>query len=991
MWRVIGRSSGLWALVMGGLGATAAGVDALPSDRGPTQGTSVVINEVQYDPPPSGNETAYEWVEILNTGGAPVPLAGWQIADNFTSDAIPDLTLAPGAFAVLAAGDGFAELFPDFQGTVVAIGGSIGNGLGNSGDQVRLLDPGGRVVDGLSYGDDIALFNPPAPDVAAGHSLERVPAGVDTDTAGDWLDQPAPSPGAAAGNTRPTDAPTAAPPPTLPPGATVVLNEHLPAPRSVDWDGDGQATRDDEWVELFNPGNVTIELRGWQLDDVADGGSAPFTFPAAAVIAPGGHLVVFKRESNLSLNNDTDSVRLLRPDGAVADAHAYSNAKPDQSFARQADGVGPWTDTLVPSPGGPNGGSVTPPPGPSATTGARPTATGGPVGTRTVPTAPTTPTAGATAGPGTPPGSGTPTAPGSATPAAPTLYLPLLITEVMFDPAPGGNDAAHEWVELYNRGDEAVSLAGWALGDRARWDVLPAAVVPPRDFIVVASSASAGALGAGGARVIAAPGGRIGNGLANRGDVVRLRGPTGAPADAVSFGANLDAFDPAVPMGPPGASIERLPPDADTDSAADWWVQPAPSPGRAGARHEGAPRVVLNEVLPAPGRVDWDGDGAAGHTDEWVELYNAAGYAVDLGGWRLEDREADGWEHELPEGARIPPAGFLVVYRAASGIALDNEADTLRLIRPDGVIADRFAWARGAGYDRSWSRTVDGAGEWTAEYTVTPGGPNAPRPPRPAAGDDAAGDEGREGRSDAADPPARAAALADLRTLKAGTRVHVRGRVTAPPGVLGERALYIGDETAGVQIYLDEKGAALQALDEGTRVLVIGRLKDYHGEREIVVTRMDDLRAEGPGPRLAPVDVATGALGEGVEGRLVRLRGRVVTAGGPTVTLDDGSGPARVVVLRATGIRRPWFDRGAWLAVVGIAGQYARRAPWADGYRLLPRYARDFGRGAGDSGEGERGPGARGRTLPGRFPATGLGGARRPRHGGVGRAGVGCA
>ena len=35
--------------------------------------------------------------------------------------------------------------------------------------------------------------------LAAGHSLERVPAGKDTDTAGDWFDQPAPSPGAVAG------------------------------------------------------------------------------------------------------------------------------------------------------------------------------------------------------------------------------------------------------------------------------------------------------------------------------------------------------------------------------------------------------------------------------------------------------------------------------------------------------------------------------------------------------------------------------------------------------------------------------------------------------------------------------------------------------------------------------------------------------------------------------------------------------------------------
>lgn len=31
-----------------------------------------------------------------------------------------------------------------------------------------------------------------------------------------------------------------------------------------------------------------------------------------------------------------------------------------------------------------------------------------------------------------------------------------------------------------------------------------------------------------------------------------------------------------------------------------------------------SPTVVLNEFLPAPDNVDWDGDGAANHLDEWT-------------------------------------------------------------------------------------------------------------------------------------------------------------------------------------------------------------------------------------------------------------------------------------------------------------------------------------------------------------------------------------
>lgn len=903
---------------IGGLGVVAGlvlaavlasgGGGRLSASEEAAQGVAVVINELQYDPPPSGSESGYEWFELHNPGPSTVDLAGWRIADNLSADTLPDLVLPPGGFAVVAGGEGFAELFPGFGGVLVTLGGSIGNGLGNTGDQLQLLDAAGAVVDAMSYGDNAAFLDPPAPDVAAGHSLERVPAGADTDSAADWQDQPAPSPGEAGGLVRPTDPPTAAPPATLAPGVRVLVNEYLPSPRAVDWDGDGQATRDDEWVELFNAGDALVALRGWQLDDIAEGGSTPFVFPDGAVIAPRGHLVVFKKESGLSLNNDSDSVRLLHPDGSPADAHSFDRSQPDQSIARQADGDPAWTDSLAPSPGGPNGVPATPTP------------PGGP--------APATPT---------PPGSGSPAptpfgATGTATGPAPrdeAVFLPLLISEVLYDPELPGADALAEWVELHNRGSEPLSLAGWAIGDRAAWDRLPEAVLPPGGFLVIAAApAMAERLAGAGASAVALADGAIGNGLANRGDLVRLRGPTGQIADALSYGDKLDAFDPAVPLGPPGASIERIPPGQDSDTAEDWWLQPAPSPGRAGARHEGAPKLLLNEVLPAPGRRDWDGDGQAGHTDEWVELFNGSAYPVSMEGWRIADREAGGWTYDLPALA-LAPGGYYLAYRAQSGLALDNAADTLRLIRPDGMPADRFQWTASPGYDQSWSRSVDGDGDWTADYAVTPGSANRPRPaePEPAP---------RQPWADA-----RAAGLAELRALPAGTRVRARGRVTAPPGPFGAKTAYIGDETAGVMLYLASRGA-LPALAEGEQVTAVGRLRDYRGEREIVLERLGDLWREGPGRPPPPLVIATGALGEALEGRLVQLAGRVVARSAARLDLDDGSGSARVTIRPGTGMGRLSASPGDRVTVVGIVGQQNSRAQPEGGHRLMPRGPADL-------------------------------------------------
>ena len=51
----------------------------------------------------------------------------------------------------------------------------------------------------------------------------------------------------------------------LPPGqvhSPVVLNEFLPSPAS-DWDGDGTANAEDEWIEFYNPSDAWIDLSGW--------------------------------------------------------------------------------------------------------------------------------------------------------------------------------------------------------------------------------------------------------------------------------------------------------------------------------------------------------------------------------------------------------------------------------------------------------------------------------------------------------------------------------------------------------------------------------------------------------------------------------------------------------------------------------------------------------------------------------------------------------
>jgi hypothetical protein len=174
-----------------------------------------LINEFQYDSPQSGTDAPYEWIELFNCTTETIELKGWGISDNYGSDTIPSLTLPSHGFAVIAATQDFHTNFPDFTGTIVFIeDGQIGNGLGNDGDRLILKDSMATIIDALSYGNNETIMLPPCRDVAAGHSLERQPAGFDTDQASDFVDNPNPTPGSGLVTTAPTPTPTITPIPT---------------------------------------------------------------------------------------------------------------------------------------------------------------------------------------------------------------------------------------------------------------------------------------------------------------------------------------------------------------------------------------------------------------------------------------------------------------------------------------------------------------------------------------------------------------------------------------------------------------------------------------------------------------------------------------------------------------------------------------------------------------------------------------------------------
>ncbi len=120
---------------------------------------------------------------------------------------------------------------------------------------------------------------------------------------------------------------------------------------------------------------------------------------------------------------------------------------------------------------------------------------------------------------------------------------------------------------------------------------------------------------------------------------------------------------------------------------------------------------------------------------EWIELVNLTDAPVDLSGWRLAERqdpdEAD-TSYELPAGTQLEPGAFLVVEegseaeaRVGFGFGIACGDDEVRLIRPDGSVADSTEVPSRGDLPVTWGRFPDGRGDWTPTES-TEGARNRP-------------------------------------------------------------------------------------------------------------------------------------------------------------------------------------------------------------------------------------------------------------------------
>ncbi len=211
-------------------------------------------------------------------------------------------------------------------------------------------------------------------------------------------------------------------------------------------------------------------------------------------------------------------------------------------------------------------------------------------------------------------------------PCEPGTYQ-VIISEIMADPYPPAGLPDAEYIELYNRGGSAASLAGcrMILGNRQK--TLPAVILEPRAYAVVCDAADTGLFTA---PVKIIPLEKMPS-ILNEGMVITLRSPSGIVIHTVEFS---DSWYRSAEKTKGGWSLEMIDPENYCSRAENWRESNDPSGGTPGSRnavHTKNPDRIKPRLL----RATWNADSTVMlHFSESMDSASLAGlsqYTADHG------------------------------------------------------------------------------------------------------------------------------------------------------------------------------------------------------------------------------------------------------------------------------------------------------------------------------------------------------------------------
>ncbi|HHM02292.1 MAG TPA: T9SS type A sorting domain-containing protein [Caldithrix abyssi] len=185
---------------------------------------------------------------------------------------------------------------------------------------------------------------------------------------------------------------------------------------------------------------------------------------------------------------------------------------------------------------------------------------------------------------------------------------------------------------------------------------------------------------------------------------------------------------------------------------------------------------------------------------------------------------------------------------------------------------------------------------------------------------------------------------------------RIMGTVTAGDSIFSLSSLqtYIQDSEAGINVYGEGMGAV--NMEEGSMYQVTGKLDQYNGLAELVVSSADDIVDKGVNedPPL-PIEITIATLlasPEAFEGLLVRIANADTVAGAGTwpmdgenmnMTITDDGGTSQLTLRVDKDTNIDGSDEPTYpITVTGVISQYDRSSPYSEGYQILPRTRDDI-------------------------------------------------
>jgi len=324
-----------WAFF--GEGYTSMPTPGASNGSGETPFAAFIINEFM-----ASNDYTYadengefdDWIEIYNYGNIPGDIGGLYITDDLEEldtwqipDTDPELTtIPPGGYAIL-----WADKEPE-QGIL-----HIDIKLSGGGEAIALTEADAVTeIDAFEYDEQTTDI-----------SMGRLPDGSATwDFFGEGHDT-IPTPGSENGS-------------GAVPEAIFIINEFLASNDSCFADELGEF---DDWIEIYNAGNIPADLGGYYItDDLGDlvMWQIPDTDPDLTTIMPGGFLILWADKEpdqgaihvDIKLDADGEEIGLVDPDGStLLDSYIFGVQNTDVSEGRLPDGGETWQFFDVPTPG----------------------------------------------------------------------------------------------------------------------------------------------------------------------------------------------------------------------------------------------------------------------------------------------------------------------------------------------------------------------------------------------------------------------------------------------------------------------------------------------------------------------------------------------------------------------------------------------------------------------------------------------------------------